>query len=77
MEVLPVRLDPKPSRLRHCRLPPSNRFTGASHVDSSLGGGDPSLIVTAGVIHGAGALPEGSLTTIDVWLNHVVATDPP
>jgi hypothetical protein len=76
MEVLPMSLDPKPSRLHHCRPPPSNRFTGAPHVDLLLGGGAPACTVATRVILGAGPPLEGALTAVEVWPNHAIAAGP-
>jgi hypothetical protein len=70
-------LDPKPSHLRHCRLPPSNHFTGDPRAYSSLRGGASANTVITGVILGAGASPEGALAAIEVWPNHAITAGPP
>jgi hypothetical protein len=70
-------LDPKPSCLHHCRPPLLNCFTGAPRADSLLGGGAPAHTVATRVILGAGAVPEGALAAVEVWLNQAIAADPP
>jgi hypothetical protein len=64
-----MRFAPIPSRLRHCRPPPSNRFTGAPRVDSSLGERAPSCTVAVEVIFGAEAPPERAPAAIEVRPN--------
>jgi hypothetical protein len=72
-----VRLDPKPSHLRHYRPLPLNRFTGAPHADSSLGGGAPAHTIAARVILGARAPSEGALAAVEVRPNRAIAAGPP